>query len=166
MNRLTDPQSLRYVSQAVLCELLSISPTTCNKLERDGILMKHGRGCYDAIASLLPFIQHQIDNAAGQSERSKLINQQARKLELQNELAEGNLISTDDASRVMIDFATALRSGLTALPARIAHQLAGINSPASIRKLLSTEINLFLEAAHKCFSESFRLEDRSASTDT
>ena len=166
MVRLTDPQSLRAVSQTVLCEILSISSTTCNKLEREGVLKKHGRGCYDAIDSLQSFIQHQIKNAGNQNERSKLLAQQMRKLELQNEVAEGNLIPIDEASYLVAQYSTALRAALMSLPSRVAQQLSGMTKPASIRQVLSAEINEFLEACEEYFVELTQKADASASTDS
>ena len=151
MDRLTDPQSLRAVSQKVLCELLSISTTTCNKLAREGVLKKHGRGCYDAIDSIQAFIQHQIASTEGQNERSNLVAQQTRKLLLQNLVADGELIPIDEASYVMTQYATALRAGLMSLPSRVAHHLSGISKPALIRAVLLKEIDEFLEACEEFF---------------
>ena len=71
----------------------------------------------------------------------------------------------DEASEVVTEYATALRASLMSLPSRVAQQLSGLTNPASIRQVLTEEINLFLEACEEFFGELYGEADESTSSD-
>jgi hypothetical protein len=117
-------------------------------LDKKGIIQKMPgpRGHWNLLQVIPAYIKYKIGGRV-ESSRAKLTDQQERKLKIANDKAEGKLIETSDASGVFSEYASAFRAGATALPGRVATQLAGIKNPTEVRRILNDEIDDLLVTA-------------------
>lgn len=160
---------LKQVQQKVLAEVLGITSATVNN-HKDIFVRTPGtkRGQYDLPLSVQAYLKAktgQDGSVQGEthSKRGRHIDQQTRKLEIENRVRVGELIERSDASAVVNDLASGVRAGLTALPGRLATLVAAKSRPAECRALIDAEVSELLGAIEAVLSTSF---ERGASSDT
>lgn len=146
---LKKPEDVAEVSAQVLAAVLGITSSALRGLTARGVLerLPGKQGRYDLTAAVPRYLDYKIGGKL-ESKRAKLVEEQERKLRLQNDRAAGELISVRDASEIFRDFGYAIRAGLAAFPGRLANQLAAKSKPAQVRTLLRDEVDRVLEHAY------------------
>lgn len=150
-----DPALLRDGNSKVLCALLGVSHATVSGLKREGVLtqLDGPRGHWDLIESVAAYVLYQKEMSRGRSSREAKTAEETRKLRLLNAETEGRLIDVGDASNLFAEYCAAVRAGVTALPGRLAAQIAGMSNSAEIRALIHDEITELLDAAETVLGE-------------
>ena len=136
-------------SVEAIAELINLTPRRIQQLAKDGVIPKPKRGLYDAgltIRAYVEFLQKATEgrapdatSAAVKVQKSRLLEAQARRAELETAKAEGKMLDVNDVQQVFNEMATVVASGLEALPGRVAGELATITDPAVIRQRLLRE---------------------------
>jgi hypothetical protein len=119
------------------------------------VIVQNGRrGKYDLFDAVPKYIQSiRTSGTAEAGERLKI--QQERKLKIANDLAAGSLVKIDDAAEVFRQACITWRAGASALPRRLATELANISDAAKIRELLVHEIDELYGEFEKGIRERF-----------
>lgn len=153
MNR---ENELDDVGSAVVRKVLGISGATLAKYKQIFTPLPGPRGRYNlpiAVQNYLAFVKGDDRAGSVQAGRGRLYEQQTAKLELQNRVANGELVPIEHARGVVSAFSSALRAGLVALPGRIANQAAGMSKPGEVRALINGEVEELLRAIEGVASE-------------
>lgn len=152
-----DPEPLRKVSPKVVCAILGVTSKTVREMANKGIIKRlpGKQGVYDLTKIVPSYLEYKTGATKGkvENERAKLVQQQERKLRLQNDKTAGKLIEIDDASEVFAVFAATWRAGLDAMPKRLAGRLSGMSNQVKIIKLIEAEIYEFLSVASQHLDE-------------
>ena len=126
------------VGAEALAVVLGLTSSRISQLKRDGILRASGRPLrYDLAESVQAYIAYAVDSARRRApsdedaERRKLRadadykEAKARQEELRLAELEGRMHSAEDVERCVGELVYAVRSGVMALPGRIAVDVAG-----------------------------------------
>jgi len=154
-------KELDHVLSRVLTHVLGITHGVISRHKDIWVLADvAAHGQYNLPKSVQAYIRMKLEldgraEVGRTSERGKQIHQAARKLQLQNDVSEGILVKRSDASAVVSELANGIRSGLAALPGRLANVLAGTSSPGECKALLDAEIEELLRAINVIVSKNF-----------
>lgn len=133
----------KSVTSQALGKLLDLTPQRINQLAAEGWIRKSGRNAItlkDGIKGYLAFLEDRQQKATASTTDDELRAERARKLRLENDHREGQLIEMEEAMlSIDIGFG-AVRVGLAAVPARVTRDLA-------LRQKIDDEINRVLAAA-------------------
>jgi len=131
------------VGEAELAELLGCTASHIRTLTREGHLVKAGRARWNFRASLLTYLGHIRELAVKRGrtddpmklERIRVLTAQAQKIEMQNQIAAGEMLQSTAVEREWSGVLRDVRSTLLAVPSRCgaslphltAHDLAAID---------------------------------------
>jgi len=142
------------VSQAEFAKIIGKSPQTISVWLKDGLpvatLGKPGRAAKVDTAAAIDWM---IERATAKSRpahsdpRNALYEEQRRKVWLENEATELQMVKLDDVQVVINEAMVAIASELEGMPGRMAGRLAGITEPALVRQALRVEITNIRQAA-------------------
>lgn len=140
---INDPDDLRDGSTKALAALLGITERAVYSLHQKGVITQLRRGRYDLVVSVQAYHARGTETTekSESGARRLLLVQQERKLKLENDEKEKQLIPIAEAAGAVQDFAARLVAGITALPGRLARPLAAMDKPGEIKKFLNDEIN-------------------------
>ena len=146
----TDKGALIPVAAETAAAHLDLSVTRFNDLVRQGVLPREGRAQYDLDAVRVAYIRHIRDVAGGKksaggapeltAERARLARAQADKAEMEVAALEGRLVPAESVEKTWLVLATSFRSRMVAMPGKLAHQLAAIQSPAEAEDFIRKSI--------------------------
>lgn len=135
------------VNTKTLAECLGLTRQSLQRLTGDGIIVRVRRGVYDLGASVRGYIEYKLtaakDGAASQSLESVKADHELlkmRKTELSVRLMEGKLHRAEDVERVMTQCAATVKSKMLAIPIKVSPEIAGLEDPARIQKILQREV--------------------------
>ena len=143
-----DPKSDQFriaassISTKDLAGILGVTPDAISKLHRAGVIRQNGkvRGKYDLVETVNTYLDYLRENK-GSDAADRLKVEQERKIRLQNDRAEKDLVKTVDALEVFAVASTCWRDIVSALPKRVARRVANSDSPDEIRMILRDELD-------------------------
>ena len=131
---------------AELADHLGLSVARISQLKSAGILPDAPRGKHDLDACRAAYLAHLREVAAGRgskdgaldlvAERARLARAQAKRVERENKVAEGELFPAEEF-RTTIDYVfTRVRQRILAVPSKIAPHLVGLETPQEAQKIV------------------------------
>lgn len=144
----SDPKNEQFridssnVSTLFLAEILGVTSDAVTRLSRAGVIRQNGkaRGKYDLFDAVNSYLDH-LRNTKGSDVAVRLTLARAKKIELENDRRENELVKTSDAAAVFVAANAAWRDEASKLPQRVARRIAKSNSPDDIRQLLRDELD-------------------------
>lgn len=125
------------MTEVEIAAFLGIATSQVRTKTRDGVLVKGGRGLWDARASLHGYLSQLRDGAikgGGQvpdelkAEKLRLAREQADKLEIANAAARGDMVRAADVEREWQNVLRDVRSTMLAVPSRVGSKLAHLSA--------------------------------------
>lgn len=138
------------VGTAELAHFLGLSGERIRTLKHEGVLTETARGKYDLAASVQSYVKWVGGGRARkhtENRRDDLIEEQRRRLQIENDHKEGRLVDLDFVGGVIDEAMILIRTQLDGQPGRMAGELASISDPAVIRQKLQHENRRILAAA-------------------
>lgn len=138
-----------------LAELLELTTVRVSQLCTTGVIPNNGtRGRYslfDAVPAYLDYLRaNKGDDAA-----VRLTLARAKKLELENDRHEKELVKTADALEVFRVASTAWRDEASKIPQRVAGRIAKSKNPGEISTILKDAMDEIYGAVEKPFQSHF-----------
>lgn len=148
-----------WVSGDFLAQRLDVDQRTIQRWAKDGKFRRRNRDEFDlvsadhwVISDLREKLEKEKNSADSFKGRDALVSAQTRKFEAEAKLKEleydqktGQLIEVEEAIAEIKDAFARIKSKLTALPARLALELSGMNDPKNISGLLESVIDESLQ---------------------
>lgn len=141
------------LTAAELGEWLGLTANRVHALGRDGVLPRTAEKSYPLQASVAAYCDHARTLAKGKqadaelaAEKLRLASANARKVELQNLRAEGQLVPAVDVERAWADVLRTLRAAFLALPSRAAAKLGHL-TPHDLAALDAEVRDVLMELA-------------------
>ena len=130
------------VSTLFLAEILGVTSDAVTRLHRAGVIKQNGkaRGKYDLFEAVNAFLDH-LRKTKGSDVAVRLTLARAKKLELENDRVENELVKTSDAAVVFRAASTSWRNEASKLPQRVARRIAKSKDPSEIREILRDELD-------------------------
>lgn len=140
-----EPESEMTFTTKQLSEMLELSPRRVQQLADEGVLVKAGRGHYDAVSSIrnyLTFLRSKLGDENIDLKREQALHERAKRelAEIKLSVVRGDVHRSDDVKLVMNDMIAAFRSKVLNIPAKIAPQLVGMKKHTDIQHLLMREV--------------------------
>lgn len=135
-------QDTNAVSADTIAACSGLAAKTIDQLMKRGILRQSTAGLYnlyETMQAICNYIKQGDAFSSMATKRERKINEEIRKIQLQNDLEEGKLIPMENAQQVVAEICAIVRMGHEALGGRLANELAGIDEPAKIRQVLQRE---------------------------
>ena len=150
------PIDLHSVTGVTLSKVLGITSVRVSQLCSEGVIQQngHGRAKYD-LTDAVPAYINRYRRSGAASAKEKLAVQQERKLQLANDNLAGSLVPIEDAAEAFLRGCLNWRSGAAALPRRLATRLANTKNAATVRRILTEEIEALLYEFEKPLQEYF-----------
>ena len=144
------------VSSSDLAVVLGVTRDAVSKLYATGVIRQNGvaRGKYDLFDAVPAYLDHLRSNK-GSDVGARLKLAQERKLRLENDRAENDLVKTSDAAEIYRQACITFRSGATAIPKRLATKLSNATDPVVCRELLANEFSALSIEYEKMFRDFF-----------
>ncbi len=147
------PPDADAVTAAEMAEWLGLTPNRVHALGRDGVLPRTADKLYPLRASVRAYADHARQLAKGKAtdaalaaEKLRLATANARKVELQNLRAEGQLVPATDVEREWADVLRTLRAAFLSLPSRAAAKLGHL-TPHDLAALDAEVRDVLMELA-------------------
>jgi hypothetical protein len=132
----TDEFDLTNVSSTMTADIIGLTRQRVSQLRSEGVLQNKGkRGRYD-LTKIIPVYIAYLKRHDGASAQTRLVIERTRKLERENDRAEGEIISRDDAERVLCAFVKGINDLTRDLPKALAPRLAKVRQPFEARRLV------------------------------
>lgn len=118
------------ISVRALAEVLGITERWVQQLEKQGILVKVGRGRYNLAAAVQAYIAFKVESEVARavpeetSPGERVKTERARKLKLENDEKELRLVQTPDAVAALDAIVGPLIADLAGVPARATDDVA------------------------------------------
>ena len=130
------------VSTLFLAEILGVTSDAVTRLSRAGIIKQNGktRGKYDLFEAVNAYLDH-LRNSKGSDISERLTLARAKKLELENDRRESELVRTSEAVEVFAAASMHWKSIADGLPKKIASRLAKIENADKVRTILRDELD-------------------------
>ncbi len=131
-------------SAGFLAKVWDVSERYVQRLAKEGVIPKVGRGRYPLIAATSAYIRHLRERALGAQadapldyavERAGLIKAQREKVELELKIARGELIPRETVERVQDGMIGAFRSRILSIPSKTAPILASVDDPGQVQQI-------------------------------
>lgn len=141
------------VSVQTLAKIIGIGQRRIQQLAKDGIIPKAESGKYDLIPCINHYCKFLRERAEGRSKeaksgrenRERLTKAQADKTELEADMMRGNLLCADIVEKGISDLAANCRIRMLAIAPKLSPQLAALNNPEDIRKMIEAAVKEGLE---------------------
>ena len=141
------------ISVTFLAETLGIGERWVQSLTKDGVLVKNGHGRYDLAASVQAYIKFKIESEVARatpaetSPGERVKTERARKLKLENDERELQLVAMPDAIAALDVIVGPLKADLAGGPARATDDVAMRRKiENAIEPVLSGLADRFVEA--------------------
>ena len=128
---------------AVIAELLNLSVRRIQQLAERRIIPKATKGKYDLIGCVqgyAEFLQRQIPNDEVVKTQKSLLEEKLRKIKHENDTAEEKVIGIDEARTITNEIREVTKFYTDSIPDKLANEIAKIDEPAIIKKMLLEEI--------------------------
>lgn len=143
---------------ATIAKLLMLSERRIQQLTKEGVIPRSERGRYElapAVQGYVRYLQERVAGTAGAVGEIDFHKEKARKMRADADLAEieaslrkGDAIAADEVKRGWQIILGEVRANLLGnTPARIAARLVGVKDEASMRRVVTDEIRLSMQAA-------------------
>ncbi len=159
---MSDASKQNLVYSKTIALLFGVSIRRVQQLAQEGIIsaVKEGNANrYDLLPTIQRYIKYLTDKANGREESRKDSETESKKLEAEADLKrskadmaalqmkelEGEMHRSEDVEAVMTDLVYTIRSMLTALPGRLAVDVASAATPAEASEIIRTEVYKILE---------------------
>lgn len=129
-----------------IANLLDLSESRVYNLARDGIIPREEKGKYNAALCLKAYIRYLRDLAQGKGgmdlteERTKLVNSQNKKINMELAIKEGEYIKKTEVVEELQQFFIILKRSLLALSRKITTEISGYLEPHQAR-IVESNIN-------------------------
>jgi len=147
------------VNQSKLCEILGMSPMTINRLQDQGFpVVSRGDGRkanqYDTAACVTWLVERERRKVATlpdgevislEAERTRLTKEQADKIEMENAVRRGEMVSADHVAALWANVLVNCKTRLLAIPTRAAPLVLGCKTMPQARDVIERFI---FEALH------------------
>jgi phage terminase Nu1 subunit (DNA packaging protein) len=136
----------KTINAADLAKILDLSEVSIHELVKKNIIPKEGRGKFIPHKCIVYYIRHLREQAAGRGgtdltdERSRLARAQAERVEMENEVTRGNLISIEDVRKENEYTDMAIRNKLLGISKKLAPHLFLIDNLAETEKIIDDNI--------------------------
>ena len=130
------------LSAADLARLLDISTRTVTRLHKAGVLPRTERkfDAFEVVPKFIAYVRRGSEGSTTLAEaKLKLVEAQRREIERRNRQAEGRLLDADLVASTVEKAMALVGSQIDGMSGRLANELAAINEPAVIRKVLFDE---------------------------
>lgn len=149
----------RFVMARELAGVLDLSLQRVGQLAKAGVLKKHRVGSSDRYIlgeAVRAYIDNQLELARGSGKGPSSVDEKIKAADLQMKEAkakmadlqlrelEGTMHRASDVEDMTNDLVYGVRSMLTALPGRLAVDVAGAESPAVAAEIIKKEVNAML----------------------
>jgi hypothetical protein len=132
----TEEFDLTNVSSTLTADIIGLTRQRVSQLRSEGVLQNNGkRGRYDLTKAIPAYIAY-LKRHDGGSAQTRLVVERTRKLQRENDKAEGQIISRDDAERVLTVFIQGITDLSKDLPKTLAPRLARARQPFEARGLV------------------------------
>jgi len=130
------------VSTMYLAQVLGVTTDAVTKLHSAGIIKQNGkaRGKYDLVDATNAYLEH-LRDSKGSDVAIRLTLARAKKLELENDRVESELVKTTDVVEVFRAASLHWKSIADGIPKRIASRFAKIKNPDKVRTILREELD-------------------------
>lgn len=161
------------VSQSQFAKFTGYSAPNITKLIKDGLPVleagKSGRATKIDSGAAIQWLlerERQKGKPKHSDPRNALYEEQRRKVWLENEATEHQLVKLEDVQILLNETMVGIASELEGLPGRKAGELAGITDPALVRQALRVEITNIRQAAADRFARLGAIKPGSGDTET
>ena len=132
----TDEFDLTNVSSTMTADIIGLTRQRVSQLRSEGVLQNNGkRGRYDLTKTIPAYIAY-LKRHDGASAHTRLIVERTRKLRRENDKAEGQNITRDDATRVLTVFLKGINDLSMDLPKTLAPKLAKTRTAFEARRIV------------------------------
>ena len=132
----TDEFDLTNVSSTMTADIIGLTRQRVSQLRSEGVLQNNGkRGRYDLTKAVPAYIAY-LKRHDGASAQTRLVVERTRKVQRENDRAEGKIISRDDAERVLTVFLKCFHDMSRELPKTLAPRLARARQPFEARRVV------------------------------
>ena len=136
----TSEIDLADVSSAMTADILGMTRQRVSQLRSAGVLQNNGkRGRYDLIKTVPAYAKYLKGNG-GSDANTALVLERIKKLDIQNKIAETNLVRIQDATNVFAVAIQLFESAFAAAVDRMAKGVVAAKSPTDVRETIDTEI--------------------------
>ncbi len=142
----TAPAAPAGIDGPTLARLLNLSVRRVQQLAREGVIPRAARGRYElgpSVQGYIKYLQAQVDNPdeTVAANRAKLDAARRRKIERENLVEEGKLISLDEIGETFVELGHLVRNAHRALSSRLASRLIGVDDEIAIERIIRTELD-------------------------
>ena len=135
---------------AEIADHLDLSVTSVSALKRAGVIPEAPRAGHNLGVCRVAYIRHLRETAAGRSvaygaldltaERAALARAQTAKVERENNLAEGELVTVEEVHISVTSAFARVRSRLMALPARLTPLVAATSDKPEVQAIIKDAV--------------------------
>lgn len=153
LSEVVDPLNTKRKDLAII---LGISEETVRQLVLSGVLTSHGTAKFVLAEAVQAHTEHKSHGKAlaeQAASKKRVEDERFRKLRLENDQVEQNLLPRDDVRAVFSQALIVLRQNVVAIGRRVAAGVAASNDVDDCRRLIDKETDLSLNACEKCLTD-------------
>lgn len=160
------------VGRNELAHILGVTPNRVTQLKADGIPFNDGRGRYPLAEAVQWVIQywktksHQAGSENLSAHRKRLLEAQAKKAEIDNDLRLKELIPAEIIGSTINQVAVIVASQLDALAPRLSNELTNQSDSAYIKKVINDETRQIRNAVANLFDDLADFENGGENSET
>tara|TARA_R110002012_G_scaffold259343_1_gene440653 strand:+ start:698 stop:1234 length:537 start_codon:yes stop_codon:yes gene_type:complete len=145
---------------STIAKLLDLSERHVRRLVDEGVLVRNeGKNARYPITNVTLYIRYLRERAYGKNvsatdlhtEKIRIAKNTADRTEIELETLKNQMIETDSVLKIWTEFVANIRAKLLNLPAKMAHQVIGLEHYSEAEELLTNEI-------HEALNELARIE--------
>lgn len=131
---------LTDVSSTMTADILGMTRQRVSQLRSAGVLQNNGkRGRYDLIKAVPTYAAY-LEGNGGADASTALVLERIKKLDIQNRIAENNLVRIQDATTIFAVAIQLFESAFAAAVDRMAKGVVAAKTPTDVRETIDTEI--------------------------
>ena len=131
---------LTDVSSTMTADILGMTRQRVSQLRSAGVLQNNGkRGRYDLIETVPAYAAY-LEGNGGADANTALVLERIKKLDIQNRIAENNLVRIQDATTIFAVAIQLFESAFAAAVDRMAKGVVAARTPTDVRETIDTEI--------------------------
>lgn len=146
-------EDTKNITTKQLMELIEAPERTFYRLKKLGVFTPVKRGRFNLRESLHSYHEHLQNHNELSESKKRLTDEQYRKLKLDNDEKEGELLPEQDVQIIFNETMHIIKTHADSLPGRVANELSAITNAGVIRQKLQHEIRQMLTAMANKLSE-------------